>query len=100
LAQPGGKLEQAVEDAPPVVGQFMKPQGLSKAFGGQVVLDNVGLELRQGEAALLRGENGSGKTTLLDHRQEPDAGEIRYLADGSPRSYRFPRRWWIAFFGL
>ena len=76
---------------------LLRALGLSKAFGGQVVLDNVGLELRQGEVVLLRGENGSGKTTLLNiltGNLEPDAGEIHYLADGSPRSYRFPRRWW------
>ncbi|MFM8442774.1 MAG: ATP-binding cassette domain-containing protein [Methylococcus sp.] len=76
---------------------LLRAQGLSKAFGGQVVLDNVGLELRQGEVVLLRGENGSGKTTLLNiltGNLQPDAGEIHYLADGSPRSYRFPRRWW------
>jgi branched-chain amino acid transport system ATP-binding protein len=57
----------------------------------------VNLELRQGEVVLLRGENGSGKTTLLNvltGNLEPDAGIIEYSADGSPRKYAFPRRWW------
>ncbi len=32
---------------------------LRKAFGGQVVLDDISLELKQGQVVLLRGENGS-----------------------------------------
>lgn len=76
---------------------LLKAHGLRKAFGGQVVLDSIDLELRQGEVVLLRGENGSGKTTLLNMltgNLEPDAGRIEYHANGTPRSYCFPRRWW------
>jgi len=76
---------------------LLQAKGLTKSFGGQVVLAGIDLELRQGEVVLLRGENGSGKTTLLNiltGNLEPDAGTIDYLADGSPRSYSFPRRWW------
>lgn len=76
---------------------LLRGECLSKSFGGQTVLDGIDLELRPGEVVLLRGENGSGKTTLLNiltGNLEPDAGAIHYLADGSPRSYRFPRRWW------
>ena len=83
----------AASEAP----MFLRAEGLKKAFGGQVVLDGVNLELRQGEVVLLRGENGSGKTTLLNiltGNLEPDAGTIHYLADSTPRTYRFPRRWW------
>jgi len=76
---------------------LLHAQGLCKAFGGQVVLDKMELELRQGEVILLRGENGSGKTTLLNiltGNLKPDAGEINYFSNGSPRSYCFPQRWW------
>jgi branched-chain amino acid transport system ATP-binding protein len=76
---------------------LLRAKGLKKNYGGQVVLDGIDLELHQGEVVLLLGENGSGKTTLLNlltGNQEPDSGEITYLADDSPRSYRFPRRWW------
>lgn len=76
---------------------LLRAEGLRKAFGGQVVLDGVSVELKRGEVVLLRGENGSGKTTLLNiltGNLEPDAGAIHYLADGTPRTYRFPRHWW------
>ena len=75
---------------------LLRAQGLSKAFGGQVVLDNVGLELRQGEVVLLRGENGSGKTTLLNiltglekPRSSPRSRPIA-PPDAKPRSTKPP----------
>jgi ABC-type multidrug transport system ATPase subunit len=76
---------------------LLRATGLKKSFGGQVVLDSVDLELRQGEVVLLRGENGSGKTTLLNiltGSLEAEGGTISYLADGTPRAFQFPRRWW------
>ena len=39
--------------------------GVSKAFGEQLVLDDVKLEIRPGEVHGLAGHNGSGKSTLI-----------------------------------
>jgi ABC-type branched-subunit amino acid transport system ATPase component len=75
----------------------LRASRLQKAFGGQVILNSVDLDLKQGEVVLLRGENGSGKTTLLNvltGNLEPDSGSVQFLADSTPRDYSFPRAWW------
>ncbi len=45
--------------------ELLEIRGLRKAFGEQVVLDDVSLGLRRGDIVLLAGANGSGKSTLL-----------------------------------
>jgi ABC-type multidrug transport system ATPase subunit len=78
----------------------LRASGIEKAFGGQVVLDGISLELRRGEVVLLRGGNGSGKTTLLNVLTgylEPDSGTIELLANGTPQVFSFPRRRWRRF---
>lgn len=88
-----GKAGQSIDLGP----VLLRAEGLKKAFGGHTVLDGADLEIRKGKVILLRGENGSGKTTLLNiltGNLEPDSGAIYYLADGTPRTYKFPKRWW------
>jgi lipopolysaccharide export system ATP-binding protein len=54
-------------------------RGLRRAFKGRVVVDDVSLALRRGEAVGLLGPNGAGKTTvfyMITGLIRPDAGRI------------------------
>ena len=67
--------------------------GLSKSFGGLKAVDDVDLELRQGEIVGIIGPNGAGKTTLfnlLNGFIAPDAGEV--LLDGQSIVGKAPNR--------
>jgi len=55
-------------------------RGVSVSRGGRTLMENIDLDLHQGEVVLLSGPNGSGKSTLarvLAGLRAPDAGEIR-----------------------
>src|SRR6202049_5400733 len=56
---------------------------LSKSYRGRKVVDNINLEIRQGEVVGLLGPNGAGKTTtfyILVGLARPDSGRV--LLDG------------------
>jgi phospholipid/cholesterol/gamma-HCH transport system ATP-binding protein len=54
-------------------------KGVSKSFGGNIVLDNVDLTIHKGEALAIIGPSGTGKSTILRiiaGLEAPDSGEI------------------------
>ncbi len=57
-------------------------RGLSKSFGGLMVIRNLGFSLARGEILGVIGPNGSGKTTLFNMITgflKPNGGEIKFL---------------------
>jgi ABC-type sugar transport system ATPase subunit len=72
---------------------------LTKAFSGQLAVNDVSFGVNAGEVHALVGENGAGKTTLikvLAGEHTPDAGEI--LLEGQPLAIHHP--WQATEFGM
>ncbi|RPI73046.1 MAG: ATP-binding cassette domain-containing protein [Ignavibacteriales bacterium] len=54
-------------------------KNLSKAFGKNIVLDNISLDITEGDNAVVFGRSGTGKSVLLKciaRLLDPDSGEI------------------------
>ncbi|MBR5773448.1 MAG: ABC transporter ATP-binding protein [Clostridia bacterium] len=61
----------------------LEVKGISKSFDGKPVLQNVSIELNEGEIVCLLGVSGVGKTTLfniISGLMQPDSGTV--LLDG------------------
>jgi branched-chain amino acid transport system permease protein len=83
LPLPGRAIERS--------GVLLATRNLTMAFGGNVAVNRVNLEIREGEIVGLIGANGSGKTTLfncLSKVYEPVDGDIVFAG----RSLRALRR--------
>jgi lipopolysaccharide export system ATP-binding protein len=57
----------------------LRTEGLTKSYGGRVVVQNVDLEVKSGEVVGLLGPNGAGKTTtfgMVVGLTGPDRGRV------------------------
>jgi D-xylose transport system ATP-binding protein len=83
VAAGGGEPLMAVEQRVPLV----EMRNIRVAFGGVHAVEDVTIDLYEGEVVGLVGGNGAGKTTLmraLSGAHPADSGEI--LIDGQPRT--------------
>jgi ABC-2 type transport system ATP-binding protein len=71
----------------------VRARGISKSFGGVVALDDVDLEIAEGQVHGLVGPNGAGKTTLLGlllGLAEADGGDLEILGSPMRRTLALP----------
>jgi len=69
----------------------IQASGLSKAFGGRIVLRPLDLDVTEGQTVALTGANGAGKTTLLRCLAavlRPSSGEVRWFGQSAAAGYR------------
>lgn len=75
-----GKAQIQIPPGPRLGGVVVEVEGLSKAFGDQLLIDNLSFKLPPGGIVGVIGPNGAGKTTLfriIIGQEQPDSGAIR-----------------------
>ena len=80
-------MNDATRTDDPSSDTVLEIDGVTRAFGDHVAVDDVSLHLDAGQVLGLLGPNGAGKTTLLSivaGLRTPDHGQVRVLG-GDPR---------------
>jgi ATP-binding cassette ChvD family protein len=75
-----GKASIQIATGPKLGGVVVEVDGMSKAFGDRLLVDNLTFKLPPGGIVGVIGPNGAGKTTLfkmITGQEKPDAGTIR-----------------------
>jgi len=70
----------------------IKVEGLYKAYGATIAVDDVTFEVHEGEIFGMVGPNGAGKTTTiecLEGLRKPDRGKVNVLGIDPQREYHF-----------
>ncbi len=78
--QEAGKAQIQIPAGPRLGDMVVEVEGLSKAFGDRLLIDNLSFKLPPGGIVGVIGPNGAGKTTLfrmITGQEKPDAGAIR-----------------------
>jgi ATP-binding cassette ChvD family protein len=84
-----GKAQIQIAPGPRLGGVVIEVDGLAKAYGDRLLIDNLSFKLPPGGIVGVIGPNGAGKTTLfkmLTGAEKPDKGTIR-LGDSVKLSY-------------
>ena len=85
----GGRAQIQIPPGPRLGGVVLEVEGLSKAFGDRLLIDDLSFSLPPGGIVGVIGPNGAGKTTLfkmLTGVDQPDSGSIR-LGDSVKLGY-------------
>ena len=78
--QQDGKAQIIIPAGPRLGGNVIEAEGLSKAFGDRLLIEDLSFQLPPGGIVGIIGPNGAGKTTLfrmLTGLETPDAGTLK-----------------------
>lgn len=91
---PGGADAAVAVATPPAGGSRVWAEGLTKSYRKRKVVDNVAIEVTQGEIVGLLGPNGAGKTTtfyMMVGLIPPQAGTVHLDEEDLTRTPMFKR---------